>query len=360
MRCLLLASRLVLLVTLNSFIVAVAAQDSNFMVAAYLPEWRYEGANWVTICSTVTHLIFFSIEVTPKGALTALDRLPRAELLRKAREAANASGTKLLICIGGNGRSSGFPATVGSTKRRQRFVAELLALCEKYDFDGVDFNWEYPGYRFGSGYLPDGEVEKDYVGLHKLLQETHAAFLQSGRAITMAYYPDERQERLLMQGGAPQWVEAMHMMSYDQPGRHSTFEFAQKVGQQGATLLPPAKVTLGVPFYGRHVGTGDWKSWEDLVQAHAPAGDVDEAAGYYFNSPVLIERKTALARDLGLAGVMIWEVGQDCRLVPVTHGQTTHVRTCPGKDSSNSLLSAIHRVLHAKDARNPGVSHDEV
>jgi GH18 family chitinase len=31
--------------------------------------------------------------------------------------------------------------------------------------------------------------------------------------------------------------------------------------------------------------------------------------GYYFNSAQLIARKTKLARSLGLAGVMIWEVG---------------------------------------------------
>ena len=72
--------------------------DGDMMVAAYLPEWRYEGANWVDICQTVTHLILFSIEVTPAGALGALDRVPRNKLLKEARAAADATGTKLLIC----------------------------------------------------------------------------------------------------------------------------------------------------------------------------------------------------------------------------------------------------------------------
>ena len=59
--------------------------ESSFQVAAYLPEWRYEGANWATICATVTHLILFSIEVAPTGALAALDRLPRPELMLEVR-----------------------------------------------------------------------------------------------------------------------------------------------------------------------------------------------------------------------------------------------------------------------------------
>ena len=40
-----------------------------------------------------------------------------------------------------------------------------------------------------------------------------------------------------------------------------------------------------------------------------PTPNPDEVGGYYFNSAQLIARKTKLARSLGLAGVMIWEVG---------------------------------------------------
>ena len=206
-----------------------AAHASDMMVAAYLPEWRYEGANWVDICTTVTHLIFFSLEVTPDGQLGALDRLPRKDLLQEARTAADESGTKLLMCVGGNGRSAGFSSTVRSAKKRSRFVAALLKLCEAKGFDGVDLNWEYPGYQFGRGYLPEDEVSKDYRGLHKLIVELHAAFAASARplVVTLAYYPDERQERLLRE--AAPYVEAMHMMAYDQPGKHSTEEFGLKV-----------------------------------------------------------------------------------------------------------------------------------
>ena len=46
-------------------------------------------------------------------------------------------------------------------------------------------------------------MSQDYRGLHLLLEETHAAFAPSGRVITMAYYPDGRQERLLTLTLAP-------------------------------------------------------------------------------------------------------------------------------------------------------------
>ena len=50
-------------------------------VLAYLPSWRYEGANWDEIMSHLSHLLLFSLEPRPDGSIAGLDRLPRPELL---------------------------------------------------------------------------------------------------------------------------------------------------------------------------------------------------------------------------------------------------------------------------------------
>lgn len=101
---------------------------------------------------------------------------------------------------------------------------------------------------------------------------------------------------------------------------------------------------------------------EDIVQQHhplAPELDSVRKAGVEigFNGVRTIEEKTRYALERGIAGVMIWEVGQDCRLEPVTHGEDTHVRTCPADDAS--LLLAISRSIEAAGrvrARKPGWS----
>ena len=144
---------------------AAVAADAGFAVAAYLPEWRYEGANWDTISRHTSHLILFSLEVGPDGDLAALDRLPRPELLKEARSAATRHGTHLLICFGGNGRSAGFGPMVRSATARARFLGQLLTLLREHDLDGVDYNWEYPGYVFGTGYADEAGVAADYSGL---------------------------------------------------------------------------------------------------------------------------------------------------------------------------------------------------
>ena len=240
-------------------------------VAAYLPEWRYEGANWDTVCNYTTHLILFSLEVAADGDIKALDRVPRPELLALARSAATKHGTALLICFGGNGRSDGFSPMVRNKASRAAFIRNLVALCDKHDFDGVDYNWEYPGYSFRGGYKAQSEIEEDYHGLVALLRETRQAFRQSSRVITMAYYPDQKQETLLAAGGAHEHVDLMHMMTYDQNGpHHSTFAFAKKSAKQGIAIIGAQKLTLGLPFYGRHSLTGDWTTYEDLVQKYHP------------------------------------------------------------------------------------------
>lgn len=157
--------------------------------------------------------------------------------------------SNLLICVGGNGRSAGFSRAVASKRSRSRFIAALVRLCENLGLDGVDYNWEYPGYHFGSGYASEDAVARDYQGLIALLRETSAAFAPSGRRVTLAYYPDGRQEHLLAKGRAAKYVDAMHMMTYDQAGKHSTMELAQKSAEQAVRhLLPVEKLTLGLPF----------------------------------------------------------------------------------------------------------------
>jgi GH18 family chitinase len=324
-----------------------APTDRSFSIVAYLPEWRYEGANWQVMSRYTSHLILFSLEMKLNGQITALDRLPRQELMEQARVATREHGTKLMICFGGNGRSAGFSSMVRNPQARRRFVEELVALCDKYEFDGVDYNWEYPGYNMGRGYN-EKTLVGDYEGLASLLRETQSAFQDSGRLISLAYYPDGRQEQLIAKYDFHQYVQLMHAMSYDHSGQqHSTFQHCSDAIQQAKSYhLPAEKMTVGLPFYGRSAETGEWKSYEDIVQQYAPLSPgVNEVGGqYYFNGPELISRKTTYALEQEIGGIMIWEVGQDCRLKAVTHGDTTHIATCPdGKDSS--LLVAIDRAI---------------
>ena len=248
-----------------------------------------------------------------------------------ARAAASKHGTELLICFGGNSRTNGFPQMVAHEGYRQKFIATLTSFCREHGLHGVDYNWEYPN------------DAAEWSGLFTLLEETRAAFDASeGRrlTITLAYYPDTRQEALLAQSGeeALNAVDLMHMMSYDQPQKHSTWGFGKQSVDQGIAKLPPSKLTMGLPFYSRDVRTGEWDTYEDLVKRHAPKGglkpDADQIGHKYFNGRDMIQRKTEYAKSKKLGGVMIWEVGQD-----------NFINDVRALDPSTSLMHAISETL---------------
>jgi hypothetical protein len=74
---------------------------------------------------------------------------------------------------------------------------------------------EYPGYDFRSGYASNDAIETDYDGLGMLLKETRELFGSgpSARALSIAYYPDGRQEELLRKHKAHEFVDFFNIMS---------------------------------------------------------------------------------------------------------------------------------------------------
>ena len=50
-------------------------------------------------------------------------------------------------------------AQVRNQKNRHSFLASLSMLVEDYQLDGIDYNWEYPGYRLNIKNIAKGTVD---------------------------------------------------------------------------------------------------------------------------------------------------------------------------------------------------------
>ena len=91
-------------------------------------------------------------------------------------------------------------------------------------------------------------------------------------------------------------------------------------------------------------------SYEDIVQKYHPlprhANEVvDEGTGrgQFFNRYDMIATKVDYALKAGIGGMMIWELGSDCRTGEVTHfdrPSERHVVTCPS-EGPGALLNAV-------------------
>ena len=235
--------------------------------------------------------------------------------------------------------------------------------------DGVDYNWEYPGYFWA--WLPFRAGDRS--GLRRARGpdpgdgEASRRRSPSPRGADHArVLPGRAPERLLQKsyatGGAVVGVRgpaSRHGVRHARPEGHSSLDYGKKCLERALSAgLPPHKVTLGLPFYGRFVQGGDWRSYEDLVQAHHPlapatdrvAGDGDSGDGgevdqrqhqqqeIAFNGRDTIAAKTEYALSRGAGGLMV-EAGQDCRGGRLTRGPAAGDarRDCPGPGDGSSL-----------------------
>lgn len=211
------------------------ADHGRFAVVAHLPDYRLAEIA-PAVADSVTDLIYFSIEPRATGELDA-DRLTPAAL-DKLRQLKRGRKINLLIAVGGWGRGQNFAPMATDTLARARFVQNLVELCEKNEFDGVDFDWEYPA----------NKAEEDAFAT--LLVETRQALRPKGRLVTAALSSWQNLERRAFDA-----LDRIHLMAYEDEGpRHSTFERA--ISQVDAIVkrgAPESKICLGVPFFGRNM-----------------------------------------------------------------------------------------------------------
>lgn len=271
-------------------------RPTPFPIVAYVPDYRID-ALAPSVGALATDLIFFSIEPTPAGAIDASHLDARA--LAKLHAIRDRHKTRLLVALGGWGRSKNFVPVATDPAKRAHFAEALAAFCREHAFDGADFDWEHPANR----------AEEDAYAA--LLSDVRRAFGPDGRllTLTLAAWQDPGPK-------AYEAVDRVQVMAYDHPGpRHSTFESAQAdVARLRSRGVPAAKLCLGLPFYGRDMKDPDRVlTYAELVRQYHPAPNSDEAGGVSFNNVATIRRKTRYARENGLNGVMVWEVGQDTR-----------------------------------------------
>lgn len=265
----------------------------GFLVVGYVPDYSMERIH-AGAYECVTDAILFSAELTEDGAFPAeaIAALPVAQFREIKRE----QKVCIHLCFGGWGRSGGFPEMTGNAVKRKAFIDALLRWCLANEFDGVDYDWEFPA---------NPEEHRAY---NKLLQETAEAFRPHGLRVTVALGHTQHLDH-----AAYDAVDAIHLMTYDMGARHATQRDAassvRRLIQSGA---PKEKIVLGVPFYGRRMDARDVAmAYDSILKQFEPSPDEDEAGGFYFNNIETIRHKTRYALKEDLAGIMIWELSMD-------------------------------------------------
>lgn len=280
------------LVLLN--IAAVATDPAPpFRIAGYLPDYR-AAALELDAARGLTDLFIFSSEPTATGQLdlSRLDRFPWDTL----QDLRSNHGLRLLLCVGGWGRSTHFAAVAGSDVLRQVFVQDAVRICLEKGLDGLDLDWEHPA---------NEREEQSYADL---VLDLRRGFDPHGLRLSLTLAAWQH-----IPARAFEAVDWIQIMSYDHPGPHATFDSAEAdLRKLLAAGAPAHKLTLGLPFYGRdRTQRNRTMSYRDILARFQPGPHLNEVDNLYFNGPDLIRRKTVFALEQRLAGVMFWELGQD-------------------------------------------------
>lgn len=291
------------------FASAVAANDFKVIGYSMNPASEIVQQHAATY---ITDLIYFSIEPNPDGTL-ATERLT-PEGLAATKAMAQNHGIRIYLAVGGWGRSTHFAEVAATADSRARFINNMIALCQRHGFEGIDLDWEFP------------EGKSQYEDYATLLVETKAAFAQHDLVLSAALSPWQK-----LNPKAYKALDRVHLMAYDFPQKHSTFDDSTNAVRTFLSLnIPKKKLYFGVPFYGRNIDERNKSiTYNSLVTQHDLTPDTDEVDRFYFNGPTTIRRKVDFARQQQLAGIMIWEIGQD-------------------STGKNSLLKAIHKSLSQK------------
>jgi len=387
-----------LLVFIFIFIISMISQALSYEIVGYYPNWQWYDRDKLVNPQTIpydklTFINYAFFKPESDGNISLTDSWADENLLlgemdwstntRKEETSiiyqSHAHGVKILASIGGWTLSNNFPGIAADASKRSNFAHNCAELIRTYGFDGIDIDWEYPGYAEHNG-TPD-----DKQNFNLLLQAIRDTLDALGNATGKYYYltaalpadPDKIDN--IDVATISDILDMLNIMTYDFHGawdpitNHNSPLYAPAQGDPEfcvdaayrnyiAAGAPKEKINLGAPFYGRsfaggtelfgsHDGQADTQTWSEddgmplyynILGKWSSVGAVrywdDQAKVPYaiynggflsYDDSLSIALKASYVVEKGANGLIIWEITGDYL-----------------EDGSTPLLDAINNVFN--------------
>jgi chitinase len=398
-------------------------------LAAYYPEWGVYGRNFQPAdipAAELTHVIYSFLNLTSSGEVAIYDSYAALEKRFTAAESVSGEADlwyyppsdprsqqtvwgnfnqlaqlkqknpnlRVNIALGGWTLSQNFSTVASTAAGREKLANSLVSFLDTYRmFDGIDFDWEYPG---GGGLSSNSSSPNDGANYAELLKVVRTKLdtlgKQNGRRYDISVASPAGYDKIAnfnLAGLAPS-VDFFNVMAYD---FHGTWE--KTTGHQSAFTgdpngydvqtainlylaagVKPGKIVMGAPLYTRawggvadggdggyleatsgaapgtfEAGVYDYKDllnqvkdpnsgwklyWDDNAQA---AYLYNPSKGLFssFETPTSIAQKSEWAQAMGLGGMMFWDITNDAVGSPESLVNAAYSSWVLGKS-----LAAIH------------------
>lgn len=317
-----------------------APVHSQNKVAGYYPDWLEFTLPPQNIeFENLTHVIHAFAWPQSNGNISYYQGMFNYGLAAATHNA----GKKILLAFGGWGQSDGFAPLAADSLARNNFINKVVELLNSRNYDGIDFDWEFPAN------ITEGK------NLTKLVKELRQRFNQENPdwLITMAVSSGSYNSQYIEFSKIVDYIDWFTLMGYDYHGSwtvHSGHNAAIYqpsnctdgaddpgiVNLKVAKQVPGNKILLGVPFYGKEFGaTGLYQpitgSVTELLFSDVAPRTTNGSWEYYwddfskvpyllntghtkfvtYDDTMSIRIKCEYAKENQLAGIAIWALGQD-------------------------------------------------
>lgn len=301
---------------------ALAVSRDSKVVVAYVTSW----SEVMPDPQYMTHINYAFGHVNENFNGVKIDnekRLKQIVDLRKQKPE-----LKVLLSIGGWG-SGRFSEMAANDEYRRAFAADCDRVVKELALDGIDIDWEYPT----SSMANISSSPDDTENLTLLMQDIRAA-IGNEKELTLATVASARY--IDFKAILP-FVDFVNIMAYDMasaPKHHSALYPSGHSGDitsDGAVTahlkagVPPSKLVMGMPFYGRggdgypsfqdynKVGNTDTQyteKWDEVAQVPYLA-DKNDTLVFGFENPRSLAIKCQYILDKDLLGGMYWDYSGD-------------------------------------------------
>jgi chitinase len=268
----------------------------------------------------------------------------------------------VLVSVGGWTWSGNFSDAVLTAQSRKIFVDSAVDFLRRYELDGLDIDWEYPGMKGAGNRFRQEDGHNFTLALKQLRKAFNREAKKTHRRLylTIAAGASDAYLAHSEMGKDQKYLDTVNLMTYDyfEPGSdpltgHNSPLFTNPADTRGLSSdvsvkaferagVPAAKILLGVPFYGHAWGEvpdvdhglfqpgkaaphgavpHNMSAEQMLALGYSRYWDAAAAVPYLYNPQTHIwfsyedtesvAGKCRYVKDHKLGGIMFWEYSSD-------------------------------------------------